>query len=97
MSMFVVPVKLQHGKIGMIVKTYSLLDGCSQGTFILKKNTDKTLIGEVKNKSTIEEGLKISNSGRGRGEGGGGVAMQLFKEESQKASSNAENEENIHL
>ena len=74
--MFVVPVKLQYGKTGMIVKTYSLLDGCSQGTFILKTITDKTLIGEVPNKSTIVEGLKISNSGW-REEG---WAMQLFKE-----------------
>ena len=92
-SMFVVPVKLQYGKTGMIVKTYSLLDGCSQGTFILKTITDKTLIGEVPNKSTIVERLKISNSGR-REEG---RAMQLFKEGRQKASSNAKNEENIRL
>ena len=92
-SMFVVPVKLQYGKTGMIVKTYSLLDGCSQGTFILKTITDKTLIGEVPNKSTIVERLKISNSGR-REEG---RAMQLFKEGRQKASSNAKNEEDIRL
>ena len=59
----------------------------------MKKITDKTLIGEVTNKSTIVEGLKISNSGR-REEG---RAMQLFKEGSQKASSNVKNEENIRL
>ena len=62
--MIVVPVKLQYGKTGMTVKIYALLDSCNQGAFILKKITDKTLIGKVTNKSAIVEELKVSNSGR---------------------------------
>ena len=36
-SMCVVPVKLSHGDSGKTLKTYALLDSCSQGTFILDK------------------------------------------------------------
>ena len=36
-SMCVVLVNLRHGDSGKTLKTYSLLDSCSQGTFILER------------------------------------------------------------
>ena len=74
-SMCVVPVKLRHGNSGEALKTYALLDSCSQGTFILERllkrcgikgrktsiNT-KTLNGEVTNKSSVINGLKVASS-----------------------------------
>ena len=64
-SMFVVPVKLRYGDSGKTLKTYALLDSCSQSTFILERLperfgikgrrtsiTIKTLNDEVTNKSS---------------------------------------------
>ena len=36
-SVCVVPVKLRHGDSGKTLKSYALLDSCSQGTFILER------------------------------------------------------------
>ena len=36
-SMCVVPVKLRHGGSGQTLKTYTILDSCSLGTFILER------------------------------------------------------------
>ena len=73
--MRVVPVKLRHGDSGETLKTYELLDSCSQGTFILKRLskrftkqgrrtsiTIKTLNDEVTNKSSVINGLNVSSS-----------------------------------
>ena len=73
--MCVVPVKLRHGDSGETLKTYALLDSCSQGTFILErllkrfgikgKKTSiniKTLNGEVTNKSSVINGLIVASS-----------------------------------
>ena len=74
-SMCVVPVKLRHGDSGKTLKTYALLDSCSQGTFILERLpkrfgikgrrtsiTIKTLNGEVTNKSSVISGMKVASS-----------------------------------
>ena len=75
-SMCVVPVKLRHGDSGeTLVKTYALLDSCSQGTFILERLLKKfgikgrktsinikTLNGEVTSKSSVINGLKVADS-----------------------------------
>ena len=74
-SMYVVRVKLRHGDPGETLKTYALLDRCSQGTFILerllkrfgikRRKTSiniKTLNGEVTNKSSVINGLKAASS-----------------------------------
>ena len=74
-SMCVVPVKLRHGDSGETLKTYALLDNCSQGTFILERLLKrfgikgrktsiniKTLNGEVTNKSSMINGLKVASS-----------------------------------
>ena len=73
--MYVVPVNLTYGCSGKTVKTHALLDSCSQETFMLEKllrdlgvNGQKTSItikrvnGEVNNKTTLVEGLKVSSS-----------------------------------
>ena len=73
--MCVVPVKLRHGDSGKTLKTYALLDSCSQGTFILERLpkrfgikgrrtsiTIKTLNGEVTNKSSVISGMKVASS-----------------------------------
>ena len=73
--MCVVPVKLRHGDSGKTLKTYALLDSCSQGTFILERLskrfgikvrrtsiTMKTVNGEVTNKSSVISGLKVASS-----------------------------------
>ena len=73
--MCVVPVNLTYGCSGKILKTHALLDSCSQGRFMLEKllqdlgvNGEKTSItiktvnGEVNNKTTFVEGLKVSSS-----------------------------------
>ena len=74
-SMYVVPVKLRHGDSGETLKTYLLLDSCNQGTFILERLLKmfgikgrkpsiniKTLKGEVTNKSSVINGLKVASS-----------------------------------
>ena len=74
-SMCVVPVKLRHGDSGETLKTYALLDSCSQGTFILERLQKrfgikgrktsiniKTLNGEFTNKSSVINGLKVASS-----------------------------------
>ena len=74
-SMCMVPVNLRYSHSGKTVKTYALLDSCSQGTFMLEKLlrdlgvngqktsiTIKTVNGEVNNKATLVEGLKVSSS-----------------------------------
>ena len=74
-SMCVVPVKLRHGDSGKTLKTYALLDSCSQGTFILERLpkrfgikgrrtsiTIKALNGEVTNKSSVISGMKVASS-----------------------------------
>ena len=71
----VVLVNLRYNHSGKNVKAYALLDSCSQGTFMLEKllrdlgmNGQKTSItikavnGEVNNKTTLVEGLKVSSS-----------------------------------
>ena len=73
--MCVVPVNLTYGCSWKTVKTHALLDSCSQGTFMLEKLlrdlgvngqktsiTIKTVNGEVNNKTTLVEGLKVSSS-----------------------------------
>ena len=73
--MCVVPVNLTYSCSGKTVKTHALLDSCSQGTFMLEKLlrylgvnglktsiTIKTVNGEVNNKTTLAEGLKVSRS-----------------------------------
>ena len=74
-SMSVVPIKLRYGDSGRTLKTYELLDSCSQGTFILERLperfgikgrrtsiTIKTLNGEVTNKSSVISGLKVASN-----------------------------------
>ena len=74
-SMCIVPVKLIHGDSGEALKTYVLLDSCSQDTFILERLpkrfgikgrrtsiTIKTLNGEVTNKSSVISGMKVASS-----------------------------------
>ena len=74
-SMCVVPVRLRHGDSGESLKTYALLDSCSQGTFILERLLKrfgikgrktsiniKTLNGEVTNKSSVINRLKVASS-----------------------------------
>ena len=74
-SMCLVPVNLRYSHSGTTVKTYALLDSCSQGTFMLEKLlrhllvngqktsiTIKTVNGEANNKTTLVEGLKVSSS-----------------------------------
>ena len=77
-STCVVLVNLRYSHSGKTAKTYALLDGCSQGTFMLEKlirdfgvngqktsTTIKTVNGEVNNKNnktTLVEGLKVSSS-----------------------------------
>ena len=74
-SMCIVPVKLIHGDSGEALKTYVLLDSCSQDTFILERLpkrfgikgrrtsiTIKTLNGEVTNKSSVISGKKVASS-----------------------------------
>ena len=74
-SICVVPVKLGHGDSGETLKTYALLDSCSQGNFILERLLKrfgikgrktsiniKTLNGEVTNKSSVINGLKVASS-----------------------------------
>ena len=73
--MSVVPVKLRHGDSGETMRTYALLDSCSQGTFILERllkrfgirgrrtsKTIKTLNGEVTKKLSRISGLKVASS-----------------------------------
>ena len=73
--MCVIPVKLRHGDSGKTLKTYALLDSCSQGAFILERLpkrfgikgrrtsiTIKTLNGEVTNKSSLISGMKVASS-----------------------------------
>ena len=73
--MCVAPVNVRHGDSGETLKTYSLLDSCSQGTFILERLpkmfgikgritsiTIKTLNGEVTYKSSVISGMKVANS-----------------------------------
>ena len=68
-------VKLRHGDSGKTLKTYVLLDSCSQGTFILKRLlkgfgikgrrtsiTIKTLNGEDTNKLSVISGPKVVSS-----------------------------------
>ena len=68
-------VKLRYGDSGKTLKTYALLDSCSQGTFILERLperfgikgrrtsiTIKTLNGEVTNKSSVISGLKVASN-----------------------------------
>ena len=68
-------VKLRYGDSGKTLKTYGLLDSCSQGTFILERLperfgikgrrtsiTIKTLNGEVTNKSSVISGLKVASN-----------------------------------
>ena len=63
---------IRHGDSGETLKTYSLLDSCSQGTFILERLpkrfvikgkrtsiTIKTLNGDVTNKLSVISGLKV--------------------------------------
>ena len=74
-SMCVIPVTLTYSHSGKTVETYALLDSCSQVKFMLEKllrdlgvNGQKTSItikpvnGEVNNKITLVEGLKVSGS-----------------------------------
>ena len=74
-SICMVPVNLRYSHSGKTVKTYALLASCSQGTFMLEKLlrdlgvngqktsiTIKTVNGEVNNKATLVEGLKVSSS-----------------------------------
>ena len=74
-SKCVVPVKLRHGDSHETLKTYALLDSCSQSTFILERLpkrfgikerrasiTIKTLNGEVTNKSSVISGIKVAGS-----------------------------------
>ena len=74
-SMCVVPVNLTYGCSRKTVKTHALLDSCSQGIFMLEKllqdlgvNGEKTSItiktvnGDLNNKTTVVEGLKVSSS-----------------------------------
>ena len=73
--MCVVPVNVRHGDSGETLKTYSLLDSCSQDTFILERLakrfgikgritsiTIKALNGEVTNNSSVISGMKVANS-----------------------------------
>ena len=73
--MCVVPVNLTYGCSRKTVKTHALLDSCSQGIFMLEKllqdlgvNGEKTSItiktvnGDLNNKTTVVEGLKVSSS-----------------------------------
>ena len=73
--MCVIPVNLTYSGSGKTVKTHVLLDRCSQGTFMLEKLltnlglnrqnksiTINTVNGEVNNKTTLVEGLKVSSS-----------------------------------
>ena len=63
------------GTLGETLKTYALLDSCSQGAFILEKLlkrfslkgrrtsiTIKTLNGKVTNKLLVISGLKVASS-----------------------------------
>ena len=72
-SMCVVPVRLRHCNSQKEVKTYTLLDSCSQGTFVTErilKELDvtgvrtsiniKTLNGNQKVSSTLVDGIMIS-------------------------------------
>ena len=71
----VVPVNLRYNHSEKTVEAYALLDSCSQGTLMLEKLlrdlgmngekisiTIKTVNGEVNNKTTLVEGLKVSSS-----------------------------------
>ena len=74
-SMYVVPVNLTYSCSGKTMKPHTLLDGSSQGTFILEKLlqdlgvnrqktsvTIKTFNEEVNSKTILVEGLKVSSS-----------------------------------
>ena len=74
-SMCVVSVKLRHGDSVETLKTYALLDSCSEGTFILESllkrfgiKGNRTSIptkapnSEVNNKSSVISGLKVASS-----------------------------------
>ena len=74
-SMCVVPVRVSHKQPNIVIKTYALLDSCSQGTFVTEEVlremnlkgkgttiTMKTLNGEVTENSKVIEGLEVYNS-----------------------------------
>ena len=73
-SMCIVSVQIASTSTSKKVHTYALLDSCSQGTFVLDqlandlgisgRNTSltiKTLNGELTNKSTAIDGLKVAS------------------------------------
>ena len=74
-SMCIVPVKLIHRDSGKALKTYVLLDSCSQNTFILERLPKrfgikgrrtsifiKRLIEEVTNKFSMISGMEVASS-----------------------------------
>ena len=74
-SMCVVPVLVRHKLSNYIVKTYAMLDGCSQATFMQNKLlgalslhgrktsiTVKTMNGEVTKSSEVLDGIEVAEA-----------------------------------
>ena len=74
-SMCVVPVLVRHKLSNYIVKTYAMLDGCSQATFMQNKLlgslslhgrktsiTEKTMNGEVTKSSEVLDGIEVAEA-----------------------------------
>ena len=72
-SMCTVPVKIKGSSGNKVIRTYALLDSCSQGTFLLDQLRDhlcisgretsvtiKMINGEVKSPSRAIDGLQVS-------------------------------------
>ena len=81
MSMCVVPVKMKIKGSQGVVKTWAMLDNCSQGSFVktnlfevLKVSgiqtsvTIKTLNGDYKHSTIVVDGLEVTNVDEKKGE-----------------------------
>ena len=53
-SMSVVPVKLFHGNSNKVISIHTLLDNCSQGTFVMKSIVDTMGIDGTPTSITIK-------------------------------------------
>ena len=73
--MYLVPILVQHKLSNCIVKTYAMLDNCSQATFMRNKPlgalglhecktsiTVKTMNGEVTNSSEVLDGIEVAQA-----------------------------------
>ena len=80
-SMCVVPVFVRHKLSNRIVKTYAMLDNCSQATFMQKKHlgdlglhgrktliTVKTMNGEVTKSSEVLDDIEVAQASNGKEE-----------------------------